>query len=201
MIRLLRKLPSLWLCCNSRCQEMFPKTCFSIRLAAVAHFDTRRSRWTAFFSNKNTAHSRWAGEAGCDSADVSSCWGVIAGDEAVLPHASWISFTSDHLESLFDCDLFAEPSRTLNFLFFHSDGKKNFLEPEKFFFTRCTCFESNFCPPRFLNLTNSPRLNCKDSPRTSSALVLNYAEMILIPVGIIQTTHFCKPILNVPFTL
>ena len=103
---------------------MFPKTCFSIRLAAVAHFDTRRSRWTASFSNKNKAHSRWAGEAGCDSADVSSCWGVIAGDEAVLPHASWISFTSDHLESLFDCDLFAGPSRTLNFLFFHSDGKK-----------------------------------------------------------------------------
>ena len=63
-----------------------------------------------FFSNKNKAHSRWAGEAGCDSANVSSCWGVIAGDEAVLPHASWISFTSDHLESLFDCDLFAEPS-------------------------------------------------------------------------------------------
>ena len=62
MIRLLRKLPSLWLCCNSRCQEMFPKTCFSIRLAAVAHFDTRRSRWTAFFSNKNKAHSRWAGD-------------------------------------------------------------------------------------------------------------------------------------------
>ena len=89
---------------------MLPKTCFSSRLAAVAHFETRRSRWTAFFSNKNKAHSRWAGEAGCDSADVSSCWGVIAGDEAVLPHASWISFTSDHLESLFDCDLFAKPS-------------------------------------------------------------------------------------------
>ena len=45
----------------------------------------------------------------------------------------------------------------------------------KFFFTRYTCFESNFCPPRFLNLINSPRLNCKDSPRTSSALALNYA--------------------------
>ena len=79
-------------------------------MAAVAHFETRRSRWTTFFSNKNKAHSRWAGEAGCDNADVSSCWGVISGDEAVLPHASWISFTSDHLESLFDCDLFAEPS-------------------------------------------------------------------------------------------
>ena len=89
---------------------MLPKTCFSSRLAAVAHFETRRSRWTAFFPNKNKAHSRWAGEAGCDSADVSSCCGVIAGGEAVLPHASWISFTSDHLESLFDCDLFAEPS-------------------------------------------------------------------------------------------
>ena len=86
-----------------------------------------------FFSNKNKAHSRWAGEAGCDSANVSSCWGVIAGDEAVLPHASWISFTSDHLESLFDCDLFAEPSRTLNFLFFHSDGKK--LSGARIFFS------------------------------------------------------------------
>lgn len=89
---------------------MLPKTCFSSRLAAVAHFETRHSRWTAFFQTKNEAHSRWAGEAGCDNADVSSCWGVISGDEAVLPHASWISFTSDHLESLFDCDLFAEPS-------------------------------------------------------------------------------------------
>ena len=157
---------------------MFPKTCFSIRLAAVAHFDTRRSRWTASFSNKNKAHSRWAGEAGCDSADVSSCWGAIAGDEAVLPHASWISFTSDHLESLFDCDLFAEPSRTLNFLFFHSDGKK-LSGARKVFFTRCTCFESNFCPPRFLNLVNSPRLNCKCSPRTSSALALNYADIYI----------------------
>ena len=48
-----------------------------------------------------------------------------------------------------------------------------------FFFTRCTCFESNFCPPRFLNLINSPRLNCKDSPRTSSALALNCADLII----------------------
>ena len=47
-----RKLPSLWLCCRSRCQEMLPKTCFSSRLAAVAHFETRRSRWTAFFQTK-----------------------------------------------------------------------------------------------------------------------------------------------------
>ena len=68
----------------------------------------------------------------------------------------------------------------LIFYFFHSDGnKKNFLEPEKFFFTRCTCFESNFCPPRFLNLINSPRLNCKDSPRTSSALALNCADIYI----------------------
>ena len=65
----------------------------------------------------------------------------------------------------------------LIFYFFTLMGK-NFLEPEKFFFSRCTCFESNFCPPRFLNLTNSPRLNCKDSPRTSSALALNYAELM-----------------------
>ena len=64
--------------------------------------------------------------------------------------------------------------------FFHSDGNgKNFLEPEKFFFTPCTCFESNFCPPRFLNLVNSPRLNCKDSPRTSSVLALNYADRMI----------------------
>ena len=87
---------------------MLPKTCFSSRLAAVAHFETRRLD-KHFFQTK-TNSLRWAGEAGCDSADISSCWGVIAGDEAVLPHASWISFTSDHLESLFDCDLFAEPS-------------------------------------------------------------------------------------------
>ena len=66
----------------------------------------------------------------------------------------------------------------LIFYFFTLMGK-NFLEPEKFFFSRCTCFESNFCPPRFLNLTNSPRLNCKDSPRTSSALALNYAELYI----------------------
>ena len=64
--------------------------------------------------------------------------------------------------------------------FFHSNGnRKNFLEPEKFFFTRCTCFKSNFCPPRFLNLVNSPRLNCKDSPRTSSVLALNYADRMI----------------------
>ena len=74
---------------------MFPKTCFSSRLAAVAHFETRRSRWTAIFFKQKQS-----------SLKV----GVIAGDEAALPHASWISFTSDHLESLFDCDLFAEPS-------------------------------------------------------------------------------------------
>ena len=66
----------------------------------------------------------------------------------------------------------------LIFYFFTLMGK-NFLEPEKFFFSRCTCFESNFCPPRFLNLTNSPRLNCKDSPRTSSALALNYADKMV----------------------
>ena len=70
--------------------------------------------------------------------------------------------------------------------------KKTFRAPESFFsrglnaplifyfFTRCTCFESNFCPPRFLNLINSPRLNCKDSPRTSSALALNYADIFTI---------------------
>ena len=88
---------------------------------------------------------------------------------------------------------------TLNFLFFHSDGNnKNFLEPEMFFFTRCTCFESNFCPPRFLNLINSPRLNCKDSPRTSSALALNYADameyqhfhfLMAIPGGYPEISH------------
>ena len=73
--------------------------------------------------------------------------------------------------------------------------KKTFRAPESFFprglnaplifyvFTRCTCFESNFCPPRFLNLINSPRLNCKDSPRTSSALALNYADPF------IQSSH------------
>ena len=201
MIRLLRKLPSLWLCCNSRCQEMFPKTCFSIRLAAVAHFDTRRSGWTAFFFKKKQSSLKvgwwsWVWQRKCQLVLGRHCWRWSR-----FAACLWISFTSDHLESLFDCDLFAEPSRTLNFLFFSLWWEENFLEPEKFFFTRCTCFESNFCPPRFLNLTNSPRLNCKDSPRTSSALVLNYAEMILIPVGIIQTTHFCKPILNVPFTL
>ena len=56
-------------------------------------------------------------------------------------------------------------------------GTKKLSGARKVFFTRCTCFESNFCPPRFLNLINSPRLNCKDSPRTSSALALNYADI------------------------
>ena len=67
----------------------------------------------------------------------------------------------------------------LNFLFFTLMGTKKIWSPKSFFFTRCTCFESNFCPPRFLNLINSPRLNCKDSPRTSSALALNYADIYI----------------------
>ena len=54
--------------------------------------------------------------------------------------------------------------------------QKKLSGARKVFFTRCTCFESNFCPPRFLNLINSPRLNCKDSPRTSSALALNCGD-------------------------
>ena len=90
-------------------------------------------------------------------------------------------------------------SRGLNapliFYFFHSDGnKKTFWSPKSFFFTHYTCFESNFCPPRFLNLINSPRLNCKDSPRTSSALALNYADRWCSWVGRKIGGAFQKPV-------
>ena len=44
-------------------------------------------------------------------------------------------------------------------------GTKNFLEPENFFSLAAHALKAN-----------SPRLNCKDSPRTSSALALNYAD-------------------------
>ena len=85
-------------------------------------------------------------------------------------------------------------------IFSHTDGnRKNFLEPEKFFFTPCTCFESNFCPPRFLNLVNSPRLNCKDSPRTSSVLALNYAVYIYIYTYIMYESNWAEwdyPLVN-----
>ena len=74
-------------------------------------------------------------------------------------------------------------SRGLNaplvFYFFTLMGtKKTFWSP-KCFFSLVAHALSNFCPPRFLNLIKSPRLNCKDSPRTSSALALNYAEVFM----------------------
>ena len=159
---------------------MFPKTCFSIRLAAVAHFDTRRSRWTAFFSNKNKAHSRWAGDR-LVKLGVTAQMSARVGASLLemkpfcrMPRG-FLSPVIISRVCLTATSLRSRPA-PLIFYFFTLMGK-NFLEPEKFFFTRCTCFESNFCPPRFLNLTNSPRLNCKDSPRTSSALALNYAEI------------------------
>ena len=68
---------------------------------------------------------------------------------------------------------------TIDFFFSLQWEQKKLSGARKVFFTRCTCFKSNFCPPRFLNLVNSPRLNCKDSPRTSSVLALNYADRMI----------------------
>ena len=58
-------------------------------------------------------------------------------------------------------------------------GTKKLSGARKVFFSLVAhALKAISAPPRFLNLINSPRLNCKDSPRTSSALALNCADSI-----------------------
>ena len=125
MIRLLRKLPSLWLCCNSRCQEMFPKACFSIRLSAVAHFDTRRSRWTAFFFQTKTKLT----QGGLVKLGVTAQMSARVGASLLemkpfcrMPRG-FLSPVIISRVCLTATSLWSRPA-PLIFYFFHSDGKK-----------------------------------------------------------------------------
>ena len=66
---------------------------------------------------------------------------------------------------------------TLNFRFFHSDGNQKKLSgARKVFFHSLHMLWAQFLPTSFSEFKiNSPRLNCKCSPRTSSVLALNCA--------------------------
>lgn len=75
-----QKVAKCLVCCRSRCKEMFPKTCFFPAAWLLKYFLKLGDHVGQPFFEKNKAHSRWAGEAGCDTADVSSCWGIISGD-------------------------------------------------------------------------------------------------------------------------
>ena len=80
---------------------------------------------------------RLAMGSGCNAEDVQATWVALAGQQDDVPPCVWGRLTAQHLETLVECLLFAEPCKESQCLFEPStevrvSGEINFSSIEKF---------------------------------------------------------------------
>ena len=77
------------------------------QLFAVDNFDA--PSLFRVFHHARVVTDRLAEAVKCDIKELEACWSAIAGDEDAVSVSSWDAFMSQHLETMCETELLAEP--------------------------------------------------------------------------------------------